>query len=222
VGLDIVELIVGVEKAFAIKIADRDAQKIFTVGNLVNYVRSKVGKQCGTICLTSHTFYRFRSELMRALPLSRRQIRPAGTLEALVPATKRRRLWAQLRASGLNLPALRLSTEVVLLTAILVLAPSVALVWWYRNWALLGLTIPLGVFASQATRPLAFHLDQSWTVREATLYATPALSQDIEARERLSDAEIAAKIRLIISTNLVIPVEQLTDDARFVEDLGAE
>lgn len=41
-SLDTVELVMEFEKAFSIQIPDEDAEKISTVGDAVNYLKSKV------------------------------------------------------------------------------------------------------------------------------------------------------------------------------------
>lgn len=41
-SLDIVELVMGFESAFNVSIPDEDAEKIGTVGDAVNYLKSKV------------------------------------------------------------------------------------------------------------------------------------------------------------------------------------
>jgi len=43
-SLDTVELVMEFEKAFNIQIPDEDAEKIATVGDAINYVKSKAGK----------------------------------------------------------------------------------------------------------------------------------------------------------------------------------
>ncbi|MBI5809425.1 MAG: acyl carrier protein [Ignavibacteriales bacterium] len=42
-SLDIVELVMGFESAFNISIPDEDAEKISTVGDAINYLKSKLG-----------------------------------------------------------------------------------------------------------------------------------------------------------------------------------
>ena len=41
-SLDIVELIMGIEEEFEIEIPDTDAEKIVTVGDVVEYIKEKV------------------------------------------------------------------------------------------------------------------------------------------------------------------------------------
>ena len=40
-SLDIVELVMGIEEEFEIEIPDTDAEKIVTVGDVVDYIKSK-------------------------------------------------------------------------------------------------------------------------------------------------------------------------------------
>ena len=42
-SLDIEELIMGIEEEFDIEIPDEDAEKLTTVGEALNYVKSKLG-----------------------------------------------------------------------------------------------------------------------------------------------------------------------------------
>ncbi len=42
-SLDIVELIMAFEEEFGIEIPDEDAEKIQTVGDVINYLKEKVG-----------------------------------------------------------------------------------------------------------------------------------------------------------------------------------
>ena len=41
-SLDIVELIMGIEEEFGIEIPDADAEKVVTVGDVVDYIRENV------------------------------------------------------------------------------------------------------------------------------------------------------------------------------------
>lgn len=44
-SLDIVELIMGIEEEFDIEIPDEDAEKLTTVGEALEYVKSKLGAE---------------------------------------------------------------------------------------------------------------------------------------------------------------------------------
>ena len=41
-SLDIVELIMSIEESFDIEIPDQDAEKIVTVGDVINYIKEKL------------------------------------------------------------------------------------------------------------------------------------------------------------------------------------
>ncbi len=43
-SLDVVELIMAFEEEFGIEIPDEDAEKIQTVGDVINYLKEKVGE----------------------------------------------------------------------------------------------------------------------------------------------------------------------------------
>lgn len=44
-SLDAIELVMSVEEEFGIEIPDEDAEKLFTVGDLVEYLKEKVGEE---------------------------------------------------------------------------------------------------------------------------------------------------------------------------------
>jgi acyl carrier protein len=43
-SLDVVELIMALEEEFGIEIPEEDAEKIKTVGDVINYIKEKVGQ----------------------------------------------------------------------------------------------------------------------------------------------------------------------------------
>lgn len=221
-GSDLEDLIIEVEKAFGLRVPQAAAQSMRTVGDLVDYVRSRIGDRPGNGCITSQIFFRFRSELMQALPRSRRHIRPSEHLEVLIPINERRRVWAILRAKGLELPPLSISVPVFLTSGIVVIAAPIALAWWFHSGILLTLVLPLGLLAWLTTRPLSVHPGPYRTIRALVLYLTPVLAQDGEPQAGLSADEIADRVRLIISAQLGVSSDHLTDATRFVEDLRVD
>ncbi len=107
-GLDTLELILEIEAAFGIRIADEDAQSIRTVGELYGYVLEQLPDGPGG-CLSGAAFYRLRRGMCEALELPRGAVRPGTELEAALPRADRRRLWPRLsEALGLRLPNLTL------------------------------------------------------------------------------------------------------------------
>ena len=107
-GLDGVELILAVEDAFQIHIADEEAGNVFTVGDLHNLVVSKLQGQDSKRCLTSAAFYRTRRGIIDMLGIDRREVRPATPLEVILPRNSRREKWRRIQAAmKMKLPDLQ-------------------------------------------------------------------------------------------------------------------
>src|SRR5260370_12510030 len=106
-GLDGIELILAVEDAFQIHIADEEAGRMSTVGDLHSLVVSKLQRQDSNRCLTSAAFYRTRRGIIDTLGIDRREVRPATPLEVILPLERRRERWRRIQdAMKLKLPDL--------------------------------------------------------------------------------------------------------------------
>jgi len=107
-GLDAVELILAVEDAFQIHIADDESGNVLTVGDLHNLVVSKLQGQESKRCLTSAAFYGTRRGIVDTLRIDRREVRPATPLEVILPRNSRREKWGSIQtAMKLKLPDLQ-------------------------------------------------------------------------------------------------------------------
>ncbi len=223
-GLDFVELVLDVEETFGFRIADQDAPTIRTVGDLIRYTRSHVGNRVSPYCATSRAFYQLRRGLLSILPLSRSQVRPDSSLEVLIPARDRRVVWSRLSEAGIQLPPLHLSWPVLWWSMIAVVVLAIALGYTFLEYWLALLLIPplLVGLAYRATRPLALHADPYDTVAAAVLCLTRVQVEAEVPSNLLSANEIADTLRLMIADHLRVPIDEVTDDARLVEDLGAE
>src|SRR5262245_3819622 len=108
-GLDTVELVIRVEGTFGITILDEDAEKLLTVEDLNRYVLANLGVSGADTspCLSAKTFYRFRRGLGDRFGIDRRGVRPASSLETLIPESNRKAEWLLLGKSlGWKLPDL--------------------------------------------------------------------------------------------------------------------
>lgn len=124
-GLDGVELILAIEDAFQIHIADEEAGNVSTVGDLHGLVLSNLDVRDAKRCLTSAAFYRTRHAIVGTLGMERREIRPSTLLAALLPRSNRRANWRHIQAAmKLKVPDLRHPgwIQLSLLTAGVVLA----------------------------------------------------------------------------------------------------
>ena len=106
-GLDLIELVLDVEKSFDISLEDDEVAQIVTVGQFCDLV---VGKTSGVKlpdCPAAKAFYRLRQCLILVLGFARKDVRPSTTTLALVPFWRRRRIWKRLeRELGLKMPLL--------------------------------------------------------------------------------------------------------------------
>ncbi len=107
-GLEFVEMVLDLEDEFGISIADEEANKLTTVGAVIDYVRSRVKSADSGRCATSVSFYRIRRFLVEEFELKRSEVRPDSVLDQLIPIHKRRSFWKKLRNTfGGRLPRLR-------------------------------------------------------------------------------------------------------------------
>jgi acyl carrier protein len=216
-GLDVIELALEIEEEFSIRIPDRDAEHIRTVGDLVDYAHERLRKRSHAVCPTSHTFFRLRRELMHHLALPRPAVRPTASMAALVPEVRRREVWRELEAAGLPLPPLQGGVPAccVWMTAALVLGAA-AFLWWSGALVLLA-ALGLVLLAARATQPLAVAIPPACvTVRATVFYLTPGRLTDALSRE-----EIASRVRRIVAENLGLSLDEVQEHSRIAEDLGA-
>lgn len=221
-GLDLVELVMEVEDAFDVKISDEDATKCDTVGKLIAMVQEKVGDGKPEICLTSRTFYRLRQALMANLGIERRQVRLDSTLAELLPGRMRRKQWNKLRDAGILVPPLELTKRQTMFTGFLVVVAALGVGVYSNDWGLLAISAVTFLFlACWLSRPFAMHVPTMCsTMRNLALYAAVRSDGDDRERVGLRETEIAQKVRVIISEQLAVPIERLSDNTHFVHDLG--
>jgi hypothetical protein len=106
--LDSVEVVRRVERAFRITIADAEAERCRTVGDLFSVVAQKVpiADRGALPCPTASAFWRLRAAFRQQHP--GRKITPSTLLSDLMPATRRSAWWARLgQATGLDMPVVR-------------------------------------------------------------------------------------------------------------------
>jgi hypothetical protein len=188
---------------------------------LIEIVQKKIGLQPRTYCATSRGFYRTRRVLVEAAGLNREQIRLDSRLDELLPIEQRRQAWALLQQAGLTPPALRLSSAQI---AVILLATGVgATISIVLTHAILPILFGFlfltayfftCAFSSARTIPKSCN-----TIRDLVMQL-PACPSDPPLNIGLSKGEVAQKVRLMISSGLGVPIEKVTNDARFVKDLG--
>lgn len=221
-GLDLIELVMDVEDAFGIEISDEDANKMRTVGDLESCVLRQACMDSSAFCGTSRSFHLLRRKLLDIFPLARTDVRPAVSMEALLPCADRRAIWRRLRDHDIMLPPLMLGRAAFSVTAVVVavLTGTMAVLASINSAAvLLALQIPL---AYVLTRPLAVRIPFGCqTLGDAALWIMP-IKGGGESPGSVSRDEITRRVRLIVAYQLDLPPETIRSDSRFVEDLCAD
>jgi len=106
---DPVAVVMAIEEKFGITIPDEEAEKITTMGQLYDYVVTRVARGQAQVCVTSAAFYRLRRALGEVCGVPRERVRSRARLEDLLPLHDRPHYWHELqtRLSNLHLPPLR-------------------------------------------------------------------------------------------------------------------
>jgi acyl carrier protein len=236
-GLDTIELVIEVEKAFDISILDADAEKIITVGQLYDCVVSKLPAQETERCLSAAAFYRFRRELTGQFGVNRRDVRPSTLIGSIVPAPKRRSEWRLLgQRLDWYLPSLVrppwMRTALVGLILSWTAAVIAGLLWANGfslnavRTALAGVcfgTILLSLMAMLLTTPFATRFpDDFLTVRRMVPLALAFNYAKVSADRAGRNQEVWDCLRAIIVEQLGVPADKVVESAEFVRDFGAD
>ncbi len=243
-GLDCVALVMEMEETFGIVIDDLDAERIGTVGQAYRYILGKLKRKQSAPCPSAALFYRLRRALLDATVADRREIRPSSRIGDFLPARGRRAAWLGLAdESGLTMPRLeltpgqsRLAMSVGLATGAAVFAAGVALEG--LSAANLAPAVAVTAFSAgmgwaaayQILRPFASTIPRGCeTVRGTveTMLGRHGLARvgrhRPTARPRTWEPdEVWATLRELISEQLGIPRDLITEEKHFVHDLGAD
>jgi acyl carrier protein len=105
-GLDTVELVMAFEDEFCLSIPDKEAEKIQTIRDTVDYiVRTLESQRPPGTCATAYRFYAIRSALQIEYGLDRRQVRPSSEIARLLVDDRQQMTWPRFAArNGLPVP----------------------------------------------------------------------------------------------------------------------
>lgn len=107
-GLDGVELVMAIEEEFGIDIADRDLQRMFTVGDIYSHLVKHLSKTTTKRCLTQKVFYQLRRAVMANYRLDRRSITPETKLSDFLSEKEIEEGWPWMQGFvGLQTPDFR-------------------------------------------------------------------------------------------------------------------
>ena len=109
-GLEGVELIMDVEDRFGTSFPDAQLERMQTIGDLHDFIMSRIRAQHSDVCLSAAMFYPIRRILVEQFNVDHDIVRPETSLESLVETESRSQFWRKIE-SGLatKLPRLKRS-----------------------------------------------------------------------------------------------------------------
>jgi acyl carrier protein len=237
-GLDTVELVIGIEEAFGITIADRDAEKILTVGDAYRYGIQRVQHADFAPCRSSVMFYRLRRALIGTFGVRRDRVRPTAVVEELIQRHGRREHWERLgRALGVEMPRLVRPASIVssvtrfvfaglgvcsiVRLAVFCVRPDLAVP---AGLGLLAALLVALLVSERVTRPFAIEFGADWqTVRGlVSSLVAQELSQNIPSGQTWDRVSAWETLVAVVSDQAGVDPETLTEDTSFVYDLGLD
>ncbi|MCI0637928.1 MAG: hypothetical protein L0Y72_32425 [Gemmataceae bacterium] len=161
----------------------------------------------------ARSFYRLRRLLVETLGVPRNRVKPTATFEELVPADKRGIFWDALEADGLRIAYHALPERTLYLLAFAVLGLAGAWAFLLESWLTLFVAlIEFSWLASRISRRWLVQITPAkMTVGEAAICFTPTRECEV-AGYRLSQRDIAAKVKLILWRATGAPFDQITPE----------
>lgn len=235
-GLDGIELVMGIEERFSISILDQDVDTFQTVGDLHNYVKAHAPFVDGQTCQKSTAVNRVRRALVQQLGIKRSEITLDTPLQSLLPKATRAAKWKSLRKElGSGMPPLRWDLwlkSVFIGVLVLAVAIPVGAVLWPSSFGMLfgSLTIALVllcfailllIIAEHFSGRMITRIPATVTTVRAlaqSLAMYPVLPDDLNAEE--TDEWIWQQVCLVVADVLAVDPKKLTRETRLIEDLS--
>jgi acyl carrier protein len=227
-GLDSVELVMAVEEAFDITIADAEAEKIVTVRDMIDCVYARVALTDTKVCRTQRAFHRLRRASQDVLGARRSDVRPTTQWESLVPRERRRALWQTMRASveARRWPELERSATANALVATGVLTATIIAAVAVPENRVLAATV-----AAAASSALLLVATRAWRLDFGPRHASVGqvaemLAPELPAEHRPAGHlwtrdEVRTHVRTLIAEHANVD-PSFADDASFIDDLGLD
>ena len=232
-GLDSIEILIEVEKAFEISIPNQEAEKIITVGNFHDVVWQHVNHRQSNKCKSQSLFYKLRQSLVEAFHIPNESLKPDTTLNDIFPQDNRRQYWSKLAlANGLEFPNLILPTpySIILSSIGLItigggLAISIILILFFdfTKWTLLiPLTgIAITYFVSELLNPKRTEFKQA-NIRELTNKILVLNYKTLNKDGEVNRKEVELIVSNIIADKSGLELKEVTPDKKICDDLGID
>ncbi len=232
-GLDSAEIVMEVENSFGIRIPDREAEKILTVGDFHNLVWEYVKDRKSIKCKSQSLFYKLRKSLTDTVQIPKEKINPATTLTDIIPKDNRRKLWFQLSSDNqLEFPGLVLTSRysIILTTIGFIsilggLSTSLILINFFdiTKWSLI---IPLAgivltILISKLLNSQRTEFEQN-DLREFTNKVLKLNYATLSLDGGLNRKEVEMIITNIIADKAGLELDEVTPEKKIHHDLGID
>lgn len=232
-GLDSIELVMEIEKAFNIRIPDEEAEKLLTVGDMYNSVWNHLESRHSNQCNSQIIFYRLRRYFTETFRLSKQAFSPDKLLNDLFPQTNRRKEYIAMgNHINLQLPKLVLTKSWrILLTTVglismvggLLFAILLTSFFDFTKWVYLfpvgGIIITL--LLSEFLNPRRVVIQPS-LIRDFTSNTLALNYSSILKDQGTSRKEVETVINYIIVDKIGVDLEEISAEKSFTDDLGVD
>lgn len=219
-GLDTVELVIAIEDAFEVRIANADAAKLTTPAEVTDYLMSRVRTDNDDPCPSQAGFYRIRSVLITQFGMPRQQIHPDSAWSELFKGdipNAWRKLGDALAAD--NFPRLK-RTKAFFMVAVFGIPALVAIPMLNAGINLSAIFVVyavLALFANALTLGMGKQVPARYRTVASLIPYVKCAGSRLWTREA-----VLAKVIEITSAQLGIRLEEIRPDSHFVYDLGAD
>ena len=232
-GLDSIELVMEIEKAFDIRIPDEEAEKILTVGDMYNSVWNHLESRHSNQCNSQILFYRLRKYFTDTYQLPKQLFNPDKPINDIFPSENRREQYMVMQNNmNLQLPRLVLTRRwVVFLNWIgfisilggLLVAIILKNFFDYSIWIFIipvaGIIITLIV--SEFLNPKRTIIRPS-LVRHFTSEMLSINYSTITKGSGTNRKEVETVINHIIVDKIGVDLEEISPEKSFTDDLGVD
>ena len=232
-GMDTIEILMKVEDTFDIKIPDREAEKILTVGDFHDVVWRQLYSKSGERCKSQSLFYKLRQSVAQSFNFPAQQLQLGTSPNEVFPWQNRRQTYfAFAQSNNLKLPNLILASPLATLldtfgyiTILGGLAASITLINFfdYSKWTLLMpvLGIALTMLLSNLFEPRRTVIEapniRSFTEQTLALnYAT------IMTEQGTNRPEMEIVINHIIAHMAGLDIRKIKPEKKISDDLGID
>jgi len=166
------------------------------------------------------TFNQLRAVLRESLGVARHHVCPEMPLELLIPVDRRREVWGRLRAEGLPVLDLELSSWDEMQNGLVALKTAGSLALMLQAWPALLTFYPLLLIACCASTRRAIHFPCGLTTVGELAISLTSVRDHQDSGYRWTYNEISTKVRMVLAESLNLDMEQVQPESTLAE-LGA-